>query len=117
MITHKPLVSVLIPVYNTEKYIKESLDSIISQTYTNLEIIVVDDASTDSTYSILSTYTDPRLKLYRNKTNLYIAENRNKAISYATGKYIVWQDADDISLPIRVETLVSFMEEHPEINH
>ncbi len=115
MITNGPLVSVLIPVYNTEKYIKDSVDSIISQTYSNLEIIVVDDASTDSTYSILSSYNDPRLRLYRNETNLYIAENRNKAISYATGKYIVWQDADDISLPTRVEILVSFMESHSDV--
>lgn len=111
-----PLVSVIMPAYNAEKYVEEAINSILNQTYKNFELIILDDASTDNTPLILKNLAkkDPRIRYIRNEKNLYIAGNRNKGISLAKGKYILWQDADDISLPNRIEKLLSFMEEHPK---
>ncbi len=110
--TSDPLVSVIIPAYNAKKYITEALDSITSQTYTNLEVIVLDDASSDETYKVACELAnkDSRVTVIKNPKNLFIAGNRNKGISLAKGKYIVWQDADDISEASRVEKLVMLME-------
>ncbi len=110
-----PLVSVLMPAYNAEKYIAEAIESILNQTYKNFELIIIDDASTDNTFDISQRFKDKRVILIRNEKNLYIADNRNKALSFAQGKYIVWQDADDISYSYRLEKQVAFMEEHLEI--
>lgn len=115
--TTGPVVSVLMAAYNTEKYIGESIQSILSQTYKNFEFIIVDDCSTDKTYDIIRRYgaADKRIKHFKNKRNLGISGNRNFLISKATGKYIIWQDSDDISTPDRVEKLVNFMEKHLEV--
>ncbi|MEO0132854.1 MAG: glycosyltransferase family 2 protein [candidate division WOR-3 bacterium] len=112
-----PLVSVIMPAYNAEKYISEAIESILNQTFKDFEFIIVDDASTDKTWEIIQEYArkDDRIIAVRNEKNLYIAENRNKGLSYARGKYIVWQDADDISIPTRIEKQVAFMEAHPEV--
>lgn len=113
----EPLVSVITPAYNAEKYIAKTIESILSQTYKNFEYIIVDDASTDSTWDIIQEYAnkDSRIKAFKNENNLYIAGNRNKGLDKASGKYIVWQDADDISLPIRIEIQVKFMENNPQV--
>ena len=110
-------VSVLTPVYNTEKYVRQAIESILNQTFKDFEYIIVDDCSTDRTWEIVQEYAkrDSRIKLYRNEKNLYIAANRNVCLSKANGKYIVWQDADDISMPQRIEKQFKFMEEHPEV--
>ncbi|WP_162150779.1 glycosyltransferase family 2 protein [Acholeplasma equifetale] len=110
------LVSVIIPTYNVEKYINDAMDSIINQTYKNLEIIVVDDCSTDETYNILKTYKekDTRLKLFRNETNQKIVYTLNKAVSYANGQYICRMDGDDISELDRIERMVKFIKENPK---
>ncbi len=105
-----PLVSVLMPAYNAEKYIAKSIQSILDQTFKDFELIIIDDASTDKTFDISQEFKDKRIILIRNEKNLYIAENRNKALSFAKGKYIVWQDADDISYKYRLEKQVEFME-------
>lgn len=91
------LVSVIIPVYNTEKYIGKAVESILQQTYKNLELILVDDASTDNTYQILKAYAekDVRIRLYRNEKNLGMMPNWNNALQYVTGKYWAKLDADD----------------------
>ena len=105
----KPLVSVLMPAYNAEKYIAEAIESILNQTYENFELIIADDASTDKTWSIICNYNnnDKRIVAVRNNKNLYIAGNRNKLVSLARGKYIAWQDADDISYRKRLERQVN----------
>ena len=115
--TTKPLVSVVMPAYNAEKYISEAIESILGQTFENFELIILDDASTDSTWEIIKKYSekDGRITPVRNRQNLYIAGNRNKGISLARGKYVVWQDADDISLPKRIEKLAELMEKNPEV--
>lgn len=115
--SEKPLISVIIPAYNEEKYISEAIESILNQTFEGFSVTIMDDCSTDSTWDIVQKYCkkDSRIKAYKNEENLYIASNRNRGIKRVSGKYIVWQDADDISLPHRLETLVNFMEESPEV--
>ncbi len=112
-----PLVSVLMPAYNAEKYIGEAIESILSQTYKNFELIIIDDCSTDDTWKVIQEYQkkDKRISAFQNKRNLYIAENRNKLLKYANGRYVAWQDADDISLPDRIEKQVAFLEKNPQV--
>lgn len=105
----KPLVSVVLSVYNCEKYLAEAIDSILAQTWTDLEFVIVDDGSTDSTPDILSSYSDSRIKLISQK-NRGLAPALNAGIQNALGKYIARMDADDISLPNRLEKQVEFME-------
>lgn len=111
------LVSVIMPAYNAEKYISEAIESILNQTFKNYEFIILDDASTDDTWEIIKKYADKdkRIIPIKNKKNLYIAKSRNKGISLAKGKYIVWQDADDVSLSSRIKKLVEFMEANPDV--
>lgn len=112
-----PLVSVIIPCYNAEKYVESAVRSIMNQTYKNLEIIITDDCSTDGTFAILKKLVaeDSRIKLFKNETNLKIAKTLNNMIQFANGKYIARMDADDISLPGRVEKQVDFLEANPDI--
>lgn len=111
------LISVIIPAYNAEKYLAEAISSILTQSFVNIEVIVIDDCSTDRTWEIIQHYalTDSRIRSFRNETNLGIAGNRNKGIKLAMGKYILWQDADDISLPERIEKQLNFMEANPDV--
>ncbi len=110
------LVSVIIPVYNVEKFVKEAIESIQNQTYDNLEIIVIDDCSTDNTYKIVENLAknDERIKLYKNEKNLKIVKTLNRALILSNGEYIVRMDGDDISTTDRVETLLNFMIENPK---
>ena len=113
----QPLISVLMPAYNAEKYISESIDSILNQSYKNFEFIIIDDFSTDKTYEIIKKYSkqDSRIKCFKNSKNLGIAGNRNRLIKMAKGKYIVWQDADDISFSFRLAKQTSFMQTHKNV--
>ena len=110
-------ISVLMPVFNAEKYIVASIESILRQSFRDFEFLIFDDASSDATWEIVLRYaaTDRRIRAERNEKNLGIAGNRNKLISEARGKYIEWQDADDISFPDRLEQQFSFLEGHPEV--
>lgn len=112
----EPLVSIILPVYNDEKFLNATLTSLFSQDYTNFEIIAVDDCSIDNSYNILSSYKDNRLKLFRNEKNMGISKTTNKAFSHASGKYIMQQDHDDISLSNRISLSVSFLESNPNID-
>ena len=117
MIENLPLVSIILASYNAEKYIKEAVDSIINQTYDNLEIIIVDDCSTDTTCKILEKYAfkDKRIILYKNIENSKLPYSLNFSIKKANGKYLARMDADDISLPTRIAEQVKFMETHKDI--
>ncbi len=110
-------VSVLTPVYNTEKFVGEAIESILNQSYKDFEYIICDDCSTDNTWNILTEFSkkDTRIKIAKNEKNLGIAGNRNKLITMASGEYIAWQDADDISMPFRIEHQLNFMESHLEV--
>lgn len=110
----KPLVSVVMPVYNSEKYIKEAIDSILAQTYSNFEFIIVYDKSTDKTLDIIKSYQDERIKII-NGENKGLAAALNKGILSSKGKYIARMDSDDISLPERFEKQVACLNNNPEI--
>ena len=105
-----PLVSVVIPTYNCERYIKQCLESLLSQTYKNIEIIVCDDCSTDSTFSILREYESKgAIILLKNEKNKRQAYSRNRCIRKASGDYIIMQDGDDFAEASRVELLLSIL--------
>ncbi|MDX9893360.1 MAG: glycosyltransferase family 2 protein [Patescibacteria group bacterium] len=112
-----PAVSVLMPAYNAAPYLKQSIDSIISQTFTDWELLIVDDASTDDTGLIVQAYAaaDSRIKVFKNEINLGIAASRNRLLSLARGEYIAWQDADDISEPSRLAKQYQFMTANPQV--
>lgn len=113
-----PLVSVIIPAYNVERFVEEAVCSIMTQTYKNLEILVTDDCSTDGTYAILQKLAseDTRIRLFRNEQNLNIVRTLNNMIAAANGTYIVRMDADDVSLPDRIERQAAFMEANPDVS-
>jgi glycosyltransferase involved in cell wall biosynthesis len=111
----QPLVSVLMTAYNRDKYIGEAIESVISSTYKNWELIIVDDCSKDRTVEIARQYErkDERIKVYVNENNLGDYPNRNKAASYAKGKYLKYVDADDMIYPYGLEQLIYYMEQFP----
>jgi len=109
-------ISCMMNVYNGEKHVKEAVDSILNQTFTDFEIVIIDDGSTDRTLQILESYDDPRIRIFKNGRNLGISESRNRGLKKVRGKYVAPLDADDISLPHRFETLYRFMEENPQID-
>lgn len=109
----KPLVTVLIPVYNRPDIVK-AIESVINQTYDNLEILIMDNASTDETVDAIKAIKDDRIRLVINEVNLGQTGSMNRGLDLAKGKYIARLDSDDIALPTRIEKQVQFMEEHPD---
>lgn len=109
----QPLVSVILPVYNGSHYLDEAIECILRQSYSNFELIIIDDGSTDDSAAIVSTYTDPRINLYSQK-NQGLAATLNRGISLAKGKYVARQDQDDISLHDRLLRQVNFLETHSD---
>lgn len=112
-----PKVTVITTAYNAEGFVRESLDSIFGQTFQDFEIILLDDGSTDGTKAILKEYSEqhPNAKLLSNPTNQGIPYSRNKALLHAEGEYIAIHDADDVSLPMRLEKEVGFFDEHENL--
>ena len=104
-----PLVTIFTPVYNCEKYIAETIQSALDQTFNDFEYLIIDDCSTDNSLGIIESFKDPRIRLIKNKSNQGIAYNRNLAIELSKGKFIAMMDADDISLPKRIEKQVNFL--------
>jgi len=113
----KPKISVIMSAYNVEKYIAESIESILNQTFRDFELIIINDASTDKTLDIIKGFMkkDKRLKLINNKKNLYATISRNKALRIAKGVYIAIQDGDDISLPVRLSLQNKYLDKHKDI--
>lgn len=114
--SNSPLVSVLMTAFNREPYIGYAIESVLSSTYSHFELIVVDDGSSDNTVEVARTYAerDPRVRVYVNEKNLGDYPNRNKAASYAQGKYIKYLDSDDLMYPHTLYVMVSAMERFPE---
>ncbi|NJN58320.1 MAG: glycosyltransferase [Leptolyngbyaceae cyanobacterium SL_5_9] len=108
-----PLISVVIPVYNGEKTIKETVDSALSQTFSDLELIVINDGSQDSTLDILSDISDPRLKVF-SYSNAGLAASRNRGIEQASGKYIAFLDADDLWTADKLEAQLNALWANPQ---
>lgn len=109
---NKPLISILLPVYNGAKYLHAAITSILTQTYENWELIIINDGSKDESESIISSFKDKRIRYY-SQVNMGLAKTLNRGISLAKGKYIARQDQDDISLPTRLEKQASFFEANP----
>ena len=110
-----PKVSVIMPVYNAEKYLKDAIESILNQTFTNFEFLIINDGSNDKSKTIIESYNDSRIRLLNNKENSGLAKVRNKGISEAKAEYIAWLDADDTSHPLRLEKQVKLLDNYPEI--
>jgi glycosyltransferase involved in cell wall biosynthesis len=106
----EPIVSILMPVYNAEKYIEIALNSIINQSLKNIEIIAINDASTDGSLDILKKYNDKRLIILENNNNLGVVETLNRGMAIAKGKYLARMDADDISNSHRLEKQLNYLE-------
>jgi len=113
-----PLVSVVMPVYNGEKYIAEAIQSILTQTYRHLELLIVDDGSRDGSAEMIRNFAerDERVRFLRHEANRGIADARNTAIAAAKGQYIANMDCDDVSLPDRLEKQLRFLDANPEIS-
>jgi len=103
--------------YNAERFVAEAITSIINQTFADWEFVIIDDASTDKTWGIIQSFIvqDERIRVLRNDVNQGIFPNRNHLVNEARGKYIVWQDTDDVSLPHRLALQYSYMESHPPV--
>lgn len=104
-----PDVSVLMPVFNAEKFLKIAIESILNQTYQHFELIIVDDGSTDSSPNIVKSFDHEKIRYYKNDTNIGLIATLNRGINLCSGKYIARMDADDISLPTRLEEQVAFL--------
>jgi len=111
-----PKISVIMSVYNGMPYLKEAVKSILNQTYKNFEFIIVEDGSTDGSWKYLKSLKDRRIKLIKNSKNLGLAASLNKALGLAQGDYVARMDADDLSLPKRLEEQVKFFKNHPSID-
>lgn len=111
-----PKLSVIMPVYNTEKYLWEAIESILNQSFKDFEFIIVDDFSTDGSYKILQEYEkiDDRIRLFRNEKNMWISFTRNKLIELSKTNFIASQDSDDISELNRLELSFNFLEKNPD---
>jgi hypothetical protein len=108
-----PAVSVLLPVYNCQEYVATAIESLLNQTFSDFEAIIIDDGSSDASAEVISSYHDPRIKFIR-QANLGLASTLNKAIGLACAPLLARQDQDDISMPDRLEKQVAYMQAHPE---
>lgn len=114
--SQEPMISVIMPVYNRQKYVAEAIESVLSQTYSNFEFIIFDDGSTDDSLKIIQSYKDPRIRVVWGKGNRKLVPPLNDAMKMAKGKYLARMDSDDISLPIRFEEQIKFLEAHPDVD-
>lgn len=112
-----PILSVLMPVFNSEQFVAEAINSILNQSFKDFEFLILDDASTDKSSEIIKEYAtrDSCIKAFQNEKNLGVVESRNKLINLSKGKYIAWIDSDDIAFENRFEEQIKFLEKHPEI--
>jgi glycosyltransferase involved in cell wall biosynthesis len=111
----KPKITVLLPVFNCELYIQLAVESILNQTYTDFELLIIDDASTDATLSILKKLDDSRIQLIEKPVNSGYTKSLNYGLQIAQGDYIARMDADDISYPERFDQQIAYLEAHPEV--
>lgn len=111
-----PLVSIILPVYNAERYITLAIESILHQTFTNFELITIDDGSTDQSETIIKSIADPRILYYKNDVNAGLAYTLNKGIALSKGVFIARMDADDIALPNRIEKQLHYLQNNPSVD-
>lgn len=106
------LVSIIMPSYNTARFIEESIRSVLAQTYENWELIIVDDCSSDNTDEVVAKIEDNRIRYYKNEKNSGAAVSRNRALKEARGKWIAFLDSDDLWMPEKLEKQIRFMEDN-----
>ena len=111
----EPKITILMSVYNGEKYLREAIDSILNQTYKDFEFLIINDGSTDRTPKILQSYKDQRIKIINNEKNIGLTKSLNKGLKIAKGEYIARMDADDISMAERLEKQVNFLDQKKNI--
>lgn len=112
---NSPSISIILPAFNSEAFIAEAIRSLLNQTYTGFELIIINDGSTDRTEEIILTFSDPRIHYHRNEKNSGLIYTLNKAIDLANGKYIARMDADDICLPERLSRQKDFLDQNDDI--
>jgi glycosyltransferase involved in cell wall biosynthesis len=110
-----PNVTVLMPVYNAERYLRAAIDSILTQTYSDFEFLILNDMSTDASRSIITSYRDARIRLIDNEQNLGLTRTLNKGLRVCAGNYVARHDADDIACPNRLALQIAFLEEHRDV--
>jgi glycosyltransferase involved in cell wall biosynthesis len=110
-----PLITVLMPVYNAAPYLNEAIDSILFQTFSDFEFLIINDGSTDNSEEIILSYKDDRIRYVKNEQNIKLIATLNKGIALSSGKYIARMDADDISLSTRLEKQFLYMEAHTNV--
>jgi glycosyltransferase involved in cell wall biosynthesis len=110
-----PKVTVLMPVFNGERYLKEAMESILRQTFSDHEFLIVDDESKDQSVNIIKSFMDERIRLVINERKLGLSASLNKGIKLSKGEYIARMDSDDISHPNRLAEQIAFMEKHPDV--
>src|SRR5919199_5480676 len=108
-----PLISVVIPAYNSEKTIQETIKSVLKQSFKNLELIVIDDGSKDSTFDIVSSFSDSRLRVF-SYLNAGVSASRNRGLAKAAGEFISFLDADDLWTPDKLEAQLKALEANPQ---
>lgn len=110
----RPIITVLISVYNGEKYLCEAIDSILNQTFKDFEFLIINDVSTDNSKKIILSYDDKRIRYFENKKNLGLTKSLNNGLKIAKGEYIARQDADDVSAPERLEKQLRFLDSYSD---
>ena len=108
-------ISILLPVYNGEKYLKAAIESILAQSFSDWELLVLDDGSTDRSLEIAGSFDDPRIRALPNDRNLGVAKTLNRGLEKASGEFIARMDSDDESLPLRLEKQIQFLDNHPKV--
>lgn len=109
-----PKIAVLMPVYNASRFLSSAIESILAQTFTDFEFIIIDDCSTDDSVNIIRSYNDDRIRFYANEKNLGISSTLNKGIKLASAEWIARMDSDDISYPQRLQNQYDFILQHPD---
>lgn len=115
MVDNNPLVTVIMPVYNAEKYLCEAIESILSQTFSDFEFLILNDGSTDKSADIIRSYNDSRIIIHNSDVNRGLIFQLNKGLDLSRGKYIARMDDDDISLPDRFDKQIAYLDIHPEV--
>lgn len=113
--SHIPKISVILSVFNGQKYIRESVQSVLSQDFRDFEFLIVNDASSDETRQILDSFHDERIRVIHNSVNLGLTRSLNLALSQARAEYVARQDADDLSMPNRFSEQIDFLDRHPKV--
>jgi glycosyltransferase involved in cell wall biosynthesis len=113
--TSQPAITVLMPVYNGATYVSDATRSVLDQSFRDFEFLIIDDGSTDDTPAIVSAFSDPRIRFLQNARNQGLTATLNDGLRMATGRYLARMDADDIAHPLRLETQLRYMQNHPDI--